>query len=165
MGSICQVHHWMTSEADAILVQVNTCWGAELQEWKSTRVVHAGPRVRPPYKGTVEAEDCHTGPAHAHIYVGVCSHMCACGWEGKGRGLMGLQCQLGSLNIVQRWALQLHGTRGSHGCRSNSNSQRISLSLWWQMRRERMMIKLTCLMESRLSLNEGRLGTTVEFAQ
>lgn len=52
--------------------------GTELQEWKSTRVVHAGPWVRPPYKGIVEAEDCRTSPAHAHVYVGVRSYMCAC---------------------------------------------------------------------------------------
>lgn len=68
------------------LTQVTTCWGSELQEWKSAPVVHAGPRVRPPYKGIAEAEDCRTSPAHAHIYVGVCGYMCACVWEEKGRG-------------------------------------------------------------------------------
>lgn len=76
-------------------------WGG-LQEWKPTRVVHAGLWVRPPYKGIVEAEDCRTSPAHARFYVGVCSYMFACAWGEKEGGLMGLQCQLGSLNIVQR---------------------------------------------------------------
>lgn len=79
-----------------ILAEGNTCRSAEHQEWKSTRVVHAGPWVLPPYKGIVEAEDWCTSPAHARIYVGVCSYMCACVWKDGG-GVDGIAVPAGQL--------------------------------------------------------------------
>lgn len=45
----------------------------------------------------MKAEDCRTSPAHAHIYVGVCSYMRACVWEEKGRGVDGLAVPAGQL--------------------------------------------------------------------
>ena len=70
---------------DMILAEGNICLRSELQEWKSTPVGHAGLRVRPPYKGIVEAEDRCTG-LHMHTHLGGSVHL----WlQRGGRGVAG----------------------------------------------------------------------------
>lgn len=46
-----------------------------LQGWKPTPEGHADLWVIQPYKGRVEAEDHHTGPAHAHTSKWVCARV------------------------------------------------------------------------------------------
>ena len=85
------------------------------EEWAPGMEIHTSGACWSVGHTTVEGHSRGRGPSYQR---GTCTHIYVMGW----------QCQLGSLKIVQSEGLQLHGTLGTHDRQSNSNSQRISLS-------------------------------------